>query len=107
MDDCCVVACRQICDDRRFPCVGWSPSAIDDVLDLIVCDNAADYRSLPIIVEANQGAHGIVQFQCGISQHIGHPKWGEFGANSANNNILWCGPLDDEASNHHVVSCLD
>src|SRR5882757_10397232 len=81
-------------------------SAIDDVLDLILCDNAADYRSLPIIVGANQSARAIVQFQGRISQYIGHPKWNELRANGANNDRLWCGPLDDKTANHHIVACL-
>src|SRR5436190_640623 len=105
--DCCVIACWQICDDCRFPSISWSQSAIDDFLNLILCDNAADYRSLPIIVGGNQSARAIVQFQCRISQYIGHPKWSKLRANGANNDILWCDPLDDEASNHHVVVCLD
>src|SRR5712691_4084288 len=82
-------------------------SAIDDSLDLILCDNAADYRSLPIIIGANQSARAIVQLQRRISQYVGHPKWSELRANGANNDHLWLGPLDDETSNHHVVRCLD
>ena len=72
-----------------------------------MCDNAADYRSLPIIIGANQSARAIMQFQCRISQYIGHPKSSELRANGANNDRLWFGSLDDETSNHHIVACLD
>ena len=81
-------------------------TAIDDFLDLILCDNAADYRSLPIIVGGNQSAGAIVQFQCRISQYVGHPKWSELRANGANNYRLWFGPLNDKTANHHIVACL-
>src|SRR5580765_3439598 len=72
-----------------------------------MCNNAADYRSLPIIVKGNQSSRAIVQFQCRISQWVGHPKVSEFRANGANDDSLWLAPLDDEASNHHIVGCLD
>ena len=87
--------------------IRWSPSAIDDFLDLIVCNNAPDYRSLPVIVEANQCARAIVQFQRRISQYIGHPKWSELRADGANDDSLWLGALDNETSNHYVIVCLD
>ena len=82
-------------------------SAIEDFLDLILCDNAPDYRSLPIIIGANQSARAIVQFDCRISQYIGHPKSNELRTNGPNNDWLWFAPLDDETSNHHIVVCLD
>ena len=88
-----VVACWQICDDCRFPSVA--------------CDNPADDRSLPVIIRGYQNPCAIVQFQRRISQYVRHSKLSELRANGTNNDHLWLHPLDDEASNHHVVGCLD
>src|SRR5436309_2572183 len=57
-----VVACWQVCDDRRFPSVTRCITAVLDFLHLVVGDDPADDRSLPIIIAANQSARTIVQF---------------------------------------------
>jgi hypothetical protein len=71
-----------------------------------MCDDAADYRMLPVIIGANQSASVIVQFDRGISQYIWHSVSNKFRANGANNHWLWFASSDDETSNHHIVACL-
>src|SRR5437667_12064549 len=69
-----VVTRGQVPNYRRFPRIPRSPTAIDDILHLILSDNPADDRSLPVIIRSNQISGAIVQFQCGILQWIGHAK---------------------------------
>jgi len=40
------------------------------ILHLVLGDNPADDRSLPIVIRGNQSSSAIVQFQCWISQRI-------------------------------------
>ena len=54
--------------------IRWSPSTVDDVLDLIVCNNAPDYRSLPVIVEANQCARALCSSNVGLANTLGTPN---------------------------------
>src|SRR6266516_5220647 len=65
-----VVTRREGCDDCRFPRVPRSVAAILNVLDLVLGDDAADYRMLPVVVRGNQSPGAIVQFQCRVSQGI-------------------------------------
>ena len=104
-----VVPRWQICNDRRFEWICRSVAAVLNIGDLVPCDNAADYRMLPVIIRANQRSSRVVQFQCRISQCVGNVIWRctELRANGANNDSLWSGSLDDEAANHHVVARLD
>src|SRR5205807_1752412 len=51
-----VVACWQVCDDRRFSSVTRCVTAVLDFLHLIVCDDPADDRGLPVIIRGNQSA---------------------------------------------------
>src|SRR4029077_10487161 len=99
-------ACWQVCDNRRFPSVTRSVTAVLNFLHLVVCDNSADDSSLPVIVSANQSASAIVQFQRGILQWIGNAKLTELRANGANNHSLWLSALNNEPSTHHVVARL-
>src|SRR4029077_17673258 len=99
-------ACWQVCDNRRFPSVTRSVTAVLNFLHLVVCDNSADDSSLPVIVSANQSASAIVQFQCGILQWIGNAKLTELRANGADNHSLCSRALDNETTNHHVVPGL-
>src|SRR5438105_538839 len=101
-----VVARRKLCDNRRFPSVTRSVTAVLDFLHLVVCDNPADDRSLPIIVSANQSASAIVQFQCWILQWIGNAKLTELRTNGADNHSFWSRALHDESTNHHVIARL-
>src|SRR4029450_7499860 len=78
-----VVACRKVCDNRRFPSVTRCVTAVLDFLHLIVGDDPADDGSLPVIISSNQSAGAIMQFQCGILQWIGNPKLTELRANGA------------------------
>src|SRR5438105_711642 len=87
-----VVACWQICYNRRFPSVTRSVTAVLNFLHLIVCDDPADDGSLPVIIAANQSASPIVQFHCGILQWIGNTVLTELRANSADNHSLWLSP---------------
>src|SRR3954469_25892068 len=105
--DRCVIACREICYDGRFPSICGSPSSIEDLLDLVVHYNPADYCRLPIIVGGNQSSGAIVQFECWISQNVGYAELTEFRANRANNHSLWSVSCNDETSNHDVVIHLD
>src|SRR5439155_332830 len=93
-------------NDRRFPRVPRSPTAIDDVLHLVLSDNPADDRSLPVIIGSNQVSGAIVQFQCGILQWIGNAKLTELRANGAYDHSLCSRALDNETTNHHVVPGL-
>src|SRR5438105_3493885 len=90
-----VVACWQVCYNRRFPLVSRRVTAVLDFLHLIVCDDPADDRSLPVIIGANQSSGAIVQFQCGILQWIGNTVLTELRANSADNHSLWLSPLNN------------
>ena len=45
-----VVTWWKVCDDRRFVRVRWSVAAVPNVLDLVVGDDAADDRLLPVVV---------------------------------------------------------
>src|SRR6266496_3557631 len=101
-----VIACWQICNDRRLPWVTRCVATVLDFLHLVMGDNPADYRSLPVIIAADQSAGAIVQFQCRISQRIGNSILTELRANGTNNHSLWCSRLDDNPAYHHVVACL-
>src|SRR5437667_94163 len=101
-----VVARWQICNNRRFPSVSRRVTAVLDFLHLVMGDNSADDRGLPIIIAANQGARAIVQFQRRILQWIGNAKLTKLRPNGADNHSLWFGPLNNEPSNHHVVARL-
>src|SRR5437764_561002 len=101
-----VVACRQVCNNRRFPAVTRSVTAVLNFLHLIMGDNSADDSSLPVIVSANQSASAIVQFQCWILQWIGNAKLTELRANDADNHYFWGRALHDESTNHHVIARL-
>jgi hypothetical protein len=74
---------------------------------LVAADDAADLRSLPVIVTGNQSPVAIVQFQCRISQCIGDPKLSELRANGTHNHRLWLGPFNNESANHYVVARLN
>src|SRR5262249_58787955 len=92
--------------DRRFPGVHRSPTAIHYILDLVVGDNPADYRCLPVVIGSNQISVAVVQFQCGILQWIGHANLTELRANGAYDHSFCSRTLDNEATNHHVVADL-
>src|SRR5207248_1475378 len=102
-----VVTRWQVSNDRRFPRVPRSPTAIHDILHLVLSDNPADYCSLPVIIGSNQSSCAIVEFQCGILQWIGNAKLAELRANGANDHALCAGAFDDEPTNHHVVAGLN
>src|SRR5205814_5599390 len=55
-----VVTRWQVSNDRRFPRVPRSPTAIHDILHLVLSDNPADYCSLPVIIRSNQVSGAIV-----------------------------------------------
>src|SRR5438093_1284193 len=101
-----VVACWQICDNRRFPSVTGCVTAVLDFLHLVMGDNPADDRRLPIIIAANQSARTIVQFQGWVLQWIGNTKLTELRSNGADNHSFWGRALNNEPSNHHIVTGL-
>src|SRR6266568_5141700 len=101
-----VVARWQICNNRRFPSVSRRVTAVLDFLHLVMGDNPADDRGLPIIIAANQGARAIVQFQGRILQWIGNAKLTKLRPNGADNHSLGLRALDNESSDHHVVARL-
>src|SRR5947208_3084317 len=107
MDDRSVVARWKVCDDCRFAWVTRCVAAVYDILDLVLGDNPADDRSLPIIVAANQRSSAVVQFQCGISHWIRNAILTELRANGANDHSLWLSALHDKPANHHVVAGLN
>src|SRR6266436_9906847 len=102
-----VVTRRKVCDDRRFPRVRRSEATVLNVLDLVLSDDAADYRLLPVVVRGNQRPASIVQFQCGISQGIRNAILAELRANGTYDHVLWLSALDNEAANHHIVAGLN
>src|SRR6516165_4033281 len=83
-DDRSVVARWKIRDDCRFAWVTWCVAAVYDILDLVLGDNPADDRSLPVIIRGNQRSSAIVQFQYGISHWIRNAILTELRANGAN-----------------------
>src|SRR5439155_14580975 len=101
-----VVACRQVCNDRRFSSVTRCVTAVLDFLHLVMGDNSADDRSLPVIIAANQSAGAIVQFQGRILQRIGNTVLTKLRANGADDHSLGLRALDDKSSDHHVVTYL-
>ena len=72
------------------------------------CDNAADYRMLPVIIRADQCSGRVVQFQGGISQCIGNIIWRctELRTYGTNNHPLCACSLNNKPANHHVVTSL-
>src|SRR5438094_6861330 len=88
MDDRSVVARWKVCDDCRFAWVTRCVAAVYDILDLVLGDNPADDRSLPIIVAANQRSSAVVQFQCGISHRIPEVQSTEHSAYGVNHHSL-------------------
>src|SRR5205807_5757705 len=101
-----VVARWQISNNRRFPSVSRRVTAVLDFLHLVMGDNPADDRGLPIIIAANQSARAIVQFQGRILQWIGNPKLTELRPNGADDHSLGLRALDNEPADHHVVARL-
>src|SRR6266436_6324775 len=101
-----VVTRWQICNNRRFPSVSRRVTAVLDFLHLVMGDNPADDRSLPIIIAANQSAIAIVQFQGRILQRIGNTVLTKLRANGAYDHSLGLRALDDKSSDHHVVTRL-
>src|SRR5438067_151619 len=101
-----VVTRWKVCDDRRFTRVPRSVAAVLNVLDLVLGDDAADDRMLPVVVRGNQSPVGIVQFQCWITQRIRNSVASELRTNSTQNHPLWLTPLYNESANHHVVARL-
>src|SRR5262249_35205901 len=102
-----VVTGWQVCNDCRLPSVSRSVAAVLNLLNLIVGDNAANDRSLPVIIGANQSSGAVMQFQCRISQRIWNTILAELRANGANDHALCAGALDDEPPDDHVVARLD
>src|SRR5215471_1544558 len=97
-----VVTRWKIGDDRRFAWVCRGVAAVLNILDLVVSDDAADYRLLPIIVGGDQSSVSVVEFQCWISQEIRNPVLAKLTANSTYDHVLWLGSLYDETANHYV-----
>src|SRR5438477_4305367 len=95
-----VVARLQLRNYRRLRWVSWSMPAGLNSGDLAGCDNATDYRMLPIIVRGNQSSCAIVQFQGGIRQCIGNIIWrrSELRTYGTNNHSLGAHSLNDEAT---------
>src|ERR1044071_7036588 len=97
----------QVCNDRRFALRSWRVTAVLNVIDLINSDNPANYRRLPIVIGTDYCSTPIMQLQCRISQCIGNPILREFGANGTNDHSLWSCTLDNEPTNHHVITRLN
>src|SRR5881397_1180189 len=91
-----VVARWKLCDNRRFPSVTRCVTAVLDFLHLVMGDNPADDRRLPIIIAANQSSRAIVQFQGRVLQRIGNPKLTELRTNGADDHSLGLYTLDNE-----------
>src|SRR5438105_4696650 len=101
-----VVARWQVRDDCRFAWVTRCVAAVYDILDLVLGDNPADDRSLPVIIRGNQRSGAIVQFQCGISHWIRDAILTELRANGANNYPFGSRALHDKPADHHVLARL-
>src|SRR5260370_1269072 len=98
-----VVTRWKVRDDRRFVRVRRSMAAVLNVLDLVLGDDAADYRLLPVVIRGNQSPAGIVQFQCWIAHCIWNSVLTELRANRTQDHPLWLSPLYNESANHHVI----
>src|SRR5947208_1359971 len=101
-----LVTRRQDPNDGRFPLSPRGQAGIHDILHLVLSDNPADDRRLPVIIRSNQISGAIVQFQCGILQWIGNAELTELRANGAYDHSLCSRALDNETTNHHVVPGL-
>ena len=102
-----VVTSWQTCNDGRLSQIHGSVTAVDDLLNLAPHDYASDYRSLPIVVGSKHSSGAIVQFQCWIEQNVRNTELSELRAESTNDHGLTFGSLNNEATNHHVVICLN
>src|SRR4029077_8315520 len=102
-----VVTRWEVFDDRIFARVRRSVAAVLNILDLVVGDDAADYRMLPVIVRSNQSSGVIAQFQCRISQGIRNVILAELRANGTYDHVFWLSSLHDEPADHHFVAGLD
>src|SRR6266545_4299218 len=102
-----VVTRWQVCDNRRFPRIPRSVTAVLNLLDLIAGDDPADDRSPPIVVRGNQSPIAIVQFQCWISHCVWNSELAEFRPNRAQNHPLSLSPSYNKTTNHHVIARLN
>src|SRR6266404_3835404 len=94
----------QVCIDRRLAWLRRSMPAALNIHDLVLGDNSADYRSLPVIVRGNQSTAAVVQFQLRISQYVLNAVLSQLWTNGAHDYPLRSAPLDDEPSDHHVIA---
>ena len=69
-----VVASWEACNDGRFSGVHGRMTAAEDFLDLIVRDNPAYYRRMPIIVGRNQSARTVMPVPMSNHQSFGTPN---------------------------------
>src|SRR5262249_39764355 len=102
----CVVAGVQLCYDCRLPCVPRGQPGGDDLADLVACNDPTDNRMLPVIIRGDQSTTRIMTLQCRITKHIGNSMLSKLRANSANNDSLRFLSLNNESSNHDVVTRL-
>ena len=85
-----VIACWQVCNDRRLTSLCRSMPAVLDRANLASVDDPANYRGLPVIIRRNQRPSAVVQFQCRIGQGIRNVKWRrtQLGTNRTDNHRL-------------------
>src|SRR6476659_2932940 len=94
-----VVTRWKVSDDRRLVRLCRSMAAVLNVLNLIVRDDSADDRMLPVIVRGNQSAAAVVQFQRRICQRIRNAILAEFGANGTYDYIRCLSSFNNEPAN--------
>ena len=75
-------------------------------MDLVGGDNPTDDCRRPVVIRRNQRSRDVMQFQGRISQYIGNAVLSELRANRAHNHSLCRSSLNNETSDHHVVSRL-
>ena len=81
-----------------------SMPAVLNIHDLVLGDNPADDRSLPVIIIGNHSTSAVVQFQGRISQYVLNAVPSELRANGAHDHPLCSAPLDNEPSDHYVIA---
>ena len=82
---------------------GAWPRALD-VADLAGGDNPADYRMLPVIVDAIKLPVLSCSSNVGSANALGTPYGGDqLRTDRTHNHSLWGSALNNESSNHHVV----
>jgi hypothetical protein len=82
-------------------------AAVLNVANLMLGDNSADYRGLPVIIGSNKCSVPLCSSNIGLANGIGDPILRELRANGTNDHPLWSLSLNNKTANHHVLTGLN